>query len=106
MDKFTDEMIAEACRRTMEATHNPSFAYADSILTRWKENKITNMAEVEEADAAHKKEVSAAAESKAAARRKISTVNKFNNFEQRTYNYEQIEKQFEEQLLNSARRKD
>ena len=104
--KFTDEMIAEACRRTMEATHNPSFAYADSILTRWKDNKITNLTEVEEADAAHRREASAAAENKAAARRKISTVNKFNNFEQRTYNYEQIEKQFEEQLLNSARRKD
>ena len=103
--KFTDELIAEACRRTMEATHKPSFAYADSILSKWKEKKITNMAEVEEADQAHKKEASAAAESKEAARKKISTVNKFNNFEQRTYNYEQIEKQFEEQLLNSARRK-
>ena len=103
--KFKDEMIEEACRRTMTAVQKPSFPYADTILAKWKENKITNKKEVAEADEAHKKEVAAAAESKVAARKKISTVNKFNNFEQRTYNYEQIEKQFEEQLLNSARRK-
>ena len=103
--RFSNEMIALACDRTMSAIQKPSFEYTDTILSNWKENRITNKAELAEADAARKKAVSSAEKEHTAARKKISSVNKFNNFEQRTYNYEQIEKQFEEQLLNSARRK-
>lgn len=32
---FTLELILEACRRTMERLHRPSFEYADQILKKW-----------------------------------------------------------------------
>ena len=31
---FSADIIQEACRRTISATHQPSFEYADSILTK------------------------------------------------------------------------
>lgn len=101
--KYSDEMIAEACRRTMAAIQKPSFEYTDSILSNWKEKRLGTLSEVEEADKSYRK---TAAQASAPVKKTFPTVNKFNNFEQRTYNYEQLEKQFEEQLLNSAHRKD
>ena len=47
---FTDEMIVEACNRTIQNTHEPSFKYADSILKAWREKNIFTMAELENLD--------------------------------------------------------
>ena len=43
-------MIIEACNRTMKATHQPSFEYADSILTKWHTSNIRNSEDVRKAD--------------------------------------------------------
>ncbi|MGN0481776.1 MAG: DnaD domain protein [Lachnospiraceae bacterium] len=47
---FTDEMIVEACNRTIQKIHEPSFKYADSILKAWREKNIFTMAELENSD--------------------------------------------------------
>ena len=36
-------MVVEACNRTMEAIHKPSFQYADRILEEWHKNGIRTL---------------------------------------------------------------
>lgn len=91
--RFSDDMIAEACRRTMAAIQNPSFEYTDAILQNWLEKKITTVEQAEKADELRKKAAATPA------KKMLERPNKFNNFEQRTYNFEQLE----EQLLRAQR---
>lgn len=90
---FSSDIIQEACRRTISATHQPSFEYADSILTKWHKKNIRHLKDVESLDEEYQKE---RASGRASARTKASTRN-LNNFERRSYDMESLE----EQLLNS-----
>lgn len=83
---FSDDLIAEACRRTIDATSRPSFKYADSILTGWHTRQVHHLSDVAALDAEHAKK-------KTASSRTVSTAskNKFNNFTQRTYDYDELE---------------
>ena len=88
---FSDELILEACNRTMNCIHQPSFDYAESILKSWLEGGAKNRKDVEALDLAYQKEklerkekrqgrsASSSAETPKPAR------NRFNNFEGRTY---------------------
>lgn len=88
---FSDELILEACNRTMNSIHQPSFDYAESILKSWLEGGAKNRKDVEALDLAYQKEklerkekrqgrsASSSAETPKPAR------NRFNNFEGRTY---------------------
>ncbi|MCI8389386.1 MAG: DnaD domain protein [Roseburia sp.] len=86
---FSDELIAEACRRTIQAIHEPGFAYADSILENWHRQNVRSQSDLAGLDAEHqkKRKHAAAAPSPAASSR-----NKFNNFQQRSYDYDKLEK--------------
>ncbi len=84
---FTLELILEACRRTMERLHKPSFEYADKILKKWAKSKVHNLADIEALDQAHKKNQS---QPKAAPQRRSTG---FSNFEQRDYDFEELERQ-------------
>ncbi len=88
---FTLELILEACRRTMERLHRPSFEYADQILKKWNQNKVHHLADVQALDEAHKKRSS---QTRPAPAPKATG---FSNFEQRNYDFDELEKQ----LLNS-----
>lgn len=91
---FTLDIISEACKRTLQATNQPSFQYADTILENWHKCNIHHLDDIAVLDSAYKK-------SKASASRNVTVnktaANRFNNFSQRTYNFEQLEKQ----LLNN-----
>ena len=88
---FSDELILEACNRTMNSIHQPSFDYAESILKSWLEGGAKNRKDVEALDLAYQKEklerqekrqgrsAASSAETPKPAR------NRFNNFEGRTY---------------------
>lgn len=52
---FSDELIEEACNRTILKTHTASFDYADSILNSWKANSVTSIEGVNLLDAKHDK---------------------------------------------------
>lgn len=52
-----EELIMEACRRTIKATNKPGFAYADKILKTWADNNVTTMAAVIAIDEKHQKSV-------------------------------------------------
>ena len=82
---FTNDLILEACDRTMRSIHQPSFEYTDSILRNWKEKNVHTLTDVKELDTARKKEKKVKnkeAEQTGTAR---SSRKSFNNFEGRTY---------------------
>ena len=91
---FSLEVILEACNRTISQIHQPSFQYADTILENWHKCNIHHLEDIAILDTAYKK-------SKASSSRNVTVnktaANRFNNFSQRTYNFEQLEKQ----LLNN-----
>lgn len=97
---FDNDIIIEACNRTMKAIHSPSFEYADSILRKWKEKKVACLADIEAID-----------EPTAPKPMKIFTKpsgnsgnnsgnsgsgNRFNDFPQRSYDFDLLEKQLME----------
>ena len=86
---FNTEMILEACNRTMNAIHKPSFDYTDSILQNWKSNHVTNLAELKKLDAQFKSKPKQTSKAAPAASKAPKT--KFNNFPQRTYDWDELE---------------
>ena len=84
---FTLEIVLEACRRTMERLHKPNFEYADRILKSWTEKKVRTLQDIKALDQEHQKKSS----QRAAAPRTRSTG--FTNFEQRDYDFDELEKQ-------------
>lgn len=90
---FEKELITEACARTIAATHQPSFEYTDSILSSWYKNQVKQLSDIQKLDEAHNQAKKAPASSES----KGKSANKFNNFNQRTYDMDQLEKM----LLNA-----
>lgn len=91
---FSLDIIQEACRRTITATHQPSFEYADTILTKWSVSQVHHLQDIAALDAAFQKEKSS---QKAAGGKQKPATKNLNNFERRAYDMESLE----EQLLNS-----
>lgn len=85
------DLVLEACKRTIRQTHQPSFEYADSILEKWHQSGVTSLADVARLDQQRKTE-----QKKNPAKQPKPAANRFNNFSQRDYDYNQLEKQ----LLN------
>lgn len=93
---FGMEIIQEACSRTVLQTGQPSFQYADKILSGWKSKQVRNISDIHLLDAEHKKR-----KLEKSVRRNQDTpapknTNRFNNFHQREYDFEEYEKR----LLN------
>lgn len=91
---FEPDIIIEACNRTIQAIHQPSFEYADSILSKWKDSNISHISDLNALDEQHaaakaSKERLSIPKSKQAS----SGNNRFNNFPQRDYDFDELEKQ-------------
>lgn len=122
---FPMTLIQEAIRRTIEATHAPNFNYTESIMKKWYDGKVGSMDDVKKLDDEHEKRRQASENSatyvnsfakKTASQTSGPTPspangsgsrntsrgsrNKFHNFEQRTYDYNELE----QSLLNKARK--
>ena len=93
---FSLDIITEACKRTIQATSQPSFQYADTILENWKKSNVHHLEDIAVLDSAHKK--SKAGSHNIQLTKSGTPNNRFNNYSQRAYNYDQLEKQ----LLNSS----
>lgn len=91
---FTLDIIQEACNRTIAATHQPSFEYADTILNKWYNNQVRHLKDIATLDAAFQREKSVKA---SVPNRQKPVTKNMNNFERRTYDMDSLE----EQLLNS-----
>ena len=90
---FSPDIIQEACRRTITATHQPSFEYADKILSKWYQNNVHHLKDIVTLDETYQKEKPAY---RFPSRQKNLTKN-LNNFERRNYDMDSLE----EKLLNS-----
>lgn len=88
---FTIDIICEACSRTVSKTGHTSFEYAEKILESWKASGVHHIDDISHLDHQHKKKTATAAP--AAKTPKVSSQNKFNNFQQRDYDYDELEKQ-------------
>ena len=112
------DIIIEACSRTLLATHQASFPYANKILEDWKRLGVRSTSDIKHLDDKHRSSnaTSPASASSAgyaqgqtrkgmtgtAARKNTSntSANQFHNFEQRTYDYSDLESR----LLDKTRR--
>ncbi len=89
---FSMDIIQEACSRTVLQTGQSSFQYADKILTGWKNKNVKSKNDIAVLDAEHKKRRL----DRAPKRQNTSAPNRFNNFQQRDYDFDEYEKR----LLN------
>lgn len=85
---FDSALVTEACSRTIKATGAASFPYTDKILSGWKAAGVRVLRDVEELD--KKRQISrpkSTAQGREAVKKNPGT-NRFKNFEERSYNYE------------------
>ena len=101
---FALEVILEACDRTMNAIHQPSFDYTDSILKRWKDKNVRQLKDIDAVDADYRKEKERAKELAKERKRQqqaqkpaINQNNKFNNFDGRSYDMNDLERRLVQQ---------
>lgn len=101
---FALEVILEACDRTMNSIHQPSFDYTDSILKRWKDKNVRQLKDIDAVDADYRKEKERAKELAKERKRQqqaqkpvSSQNNKFNNFDGRSYDMNDLERRLVQQ---------
>ena len=101
--EFSMDIIMEACERTVMATQKNRLKYCDSILRSWHKSKVTSREDIARLDDAHtadlrKKKAKASVSSiDVKARldesyiRHNGSQNHFNQFQQNTYNFAELE---------------
>ena len=87
---FSMDMIQEACSRTIMQTGQPSFQYAHKILTGWFKKGALTPEAVHALDVQHQKRSQDSSRSRTQAPK---SSNRFNNFQQRNYDFKELEKQ-------------
>lgn len=97
---FSDEIISLACQKTILAIHQASFDYAHSILKSWKAQNVRTLNDIHLLDAQYQE---AKAKKYSAAKTGVRTAKGtvtggFANFSQRTYNYEELERELLSQV--------
>ena len=85
---FTIDIILEACNRTIMQIHKPRFEYVDGILKAWKNAGVKHFADIEKLTAEHKNRTA----SKNQIKNDKPFTTRFHNFEQHTYDFEELEK--------------
>ena len=87
---FSMDMIQEACSRTIMQTGQPSFQYAHKILTGWFTKGALTPEAVQALDVQHQTRSQDSSRSRTQAPK---SPNRFNNFQQRNYDFKELEKQ-------------
>lgn len=83
---FEMDVIQVACERTVMATEQHRFEYANTILTSWYRAGVHHKDDIKKADEEFKR-------SKVSATNKAASANKFNQFEQNNYDFDALEKE-------------
>ena len=87
---FSAELMSEACERTIMATHNPSFEYADKILSNWSRENVHTLSDVERLDEEHRQNHPKNTDKES---KKEKNTNRFGSFQQRNYDYSALEQE-------------
>lgn len=96
---FTMDILTEACTRTVAQTGKANFRYADKILSDWKAKGVRHLTDIQALDTLHRQLQADREQQKSRQNTRIPSSgsgNRFNNFSQRDYNYNELENQ----LLN------
>ena len=96
---FSMDIILDACDRTMNSIHKPSFEYADSILSNWSKKGVKSFKDIEQLDLARAKKKKNATPKPAS-----PSKNSFNNFDQR--NMSEDSDSLEKMLLQRSNQTD
>ncbi len=83
---FSTDIIFEACERTVLAVDKHRFEYAEGILSSWRKENVRQKSDIKRVDEQHQKQ-------KVVSARSTPTTNKFNQFKQNTYNFEELEQE-------------
>lgn len=81
---FELSIVLEACNRTISAIHQPSFEYADKILTNWLSKNVHHLSDIKTLDNAFEQQ-KAAKKQTAPAPSNTQKNSKFRSFEERSY---------------------
>jgi DnaD/phage-associated family protein len=82
---FSTDIILEACDRTVLATDNHRFEYAESILSSWLREGVHYKADIRRIDDTYQQ--------RRRSQSKSYSGNKFNNFTQNSYDFSILEKE-------------
>lgn len=82
---FSQDVILAACEKTVLAVDSHRFEYTEGILSKWHKNGIRTLNDIKNAEEAFQK----AKASQSSAR----PANAFNDFPQRNYNFDELEKE-------------
>lgn len=88
---FTDDILAEACNRTVLQSGDTNLNYTASILADWHKKGVKTLDDIKECDKTFHRQKQATAKKKEAGKK-----NQFQNFPQRAYSqsdYDNLEKQ-------------
>ncbi len=77
------DVILEACERTVMATDRHRLEYAESILSSWHRENVHHKADIRRIDELFQRRKST----------KTTSNNKFNQFSQNSYNFDELEKE-------------
>lgn len=88
---FDMGIIVEACERTINTIHQPSFEYADSILRNWHTKQVVSLEDIQALDAEYAGKASSSKKNAGEGLTK-SVKNRIANFTQRDNDYAQLEK--------------
>ena len=80
---FSNDIIFEACTRTVLATDKHRFEYADGILSNWKKENVHHKSDIKKLDEGF-------AQKRTQNDRPVT--NKFNQFTQNSYDFAELEK--------------
>lgn len=97
---FSDEIITEACNRTILRTQKPDFKYTDKILETWFKKDVKSQTDIIRLDEEFSK-TSKTQDTNKVTNIAKSTPNKFNQFPQRTYTAQDYA-ELERKLLNKG----
>lgn len=79
---FSSDVILKACERAVLATDHNRFQYTNAILTKWHEANVKNLKDIDTLDASYQKAPAPSAKKDGG----------FNDFSQRSYDYDALEK--------------
>lgn len=79
---FDNNIIVEACNRTLLAVQKPDFKYADRILENWQKNNVHHLSDIAKLDEAHIRSTPKIANKSGT---NATSTNKFTAFPQRNY---------------------
>ena len=85
---FSNDIIIEACERTVLATDKHRFEYAEGILSSWKRENVSTKADISRLESLHQRKKASSAKPGS-----TGNTNRFNQFTQNTYDFAELEKE-------------